>query len=68
MSSAASALTSSQVRNEVDMAVARKTLNSAKAQGAAVASLLDEASQLQQAMVTKAISEPHKGNLIDVLA
>lgn len=45
---------SSQLAWQVDLAVAKKTLNTAKAQGAAVVSLLRAAADLQQKMTPAA--------------
>lgn len=54
--------------NQVDTAVARKTLDNMKQQGAAAVSLLESAAETQQAMVSTAVSEPHKGTLVDLVA
>ena len=50
---AISSLQQSQVRSEVSYAVARKTLDHAKAQGDAAISLLESAANLQQTAQTK---------------
>lgn len=68
MASTATAMQAQQVQAEVGVAVARKTLDAARQQGAAVADMLETSANLQQAMVQRAISEPHKGTLVDVLA
>jgi len=58
----ASAFQQAQFANQVSVAVAKKSLDSAKAQGEAVLSLLAAAVEVQQ----KSMPEPGKGARIDV--
>ena len=68
ISAGASALQAAQVQQQVGVAVARKTLDAAEAQGEAAVSLLQAAADFQQQMVTTASPLPHLGKAIDVFA
>ncbi|WP_432797886.1 YjfB family protein [Poriferisphaera sp. WC338] len=61
----ASATTHAQLMNQVNTAVAKKTLDNAKAQGDAMVSLLQDSVQMQQDAIR---ANPHLGNMIDVSA
>ena len=67
---AASGFTQAQLLQRVDVAVARKTLDAAEAQGEAALALLDAAADFAEQPVRKAsgVTEPGKGRLIDVSA
>jgi hypothetical protein len=65
IASYATGLSQAQLAQDVGTRVARKALDQAKADGAAVNQLLQQAADLQQAAVA---GEPHKGRIVDVLA
>ena len=67
---AASGLAQAQLLQQVDVAVARKTLDAAEAQGEAALALLDAAAELaeQPARQASGATQPGKGRLIDVSA
>ncbi|MCC6683022.1 MAG: hypothetical protein IT445_19145 [Phycisphaeraceae bacterium] len=62
---AISAFQQEQTLSQVSMAVARKSLDAARAQGEAAISLLDAAVQMQQQIANRA--EPGKGTCVDVV-
>lgn len=64
----ASALAQAQVAQQVNTAVARKSLDAAKLQGQAAVSLLQQAASLQKQMVQNVSLEPGKGTQLDVFA
>lgn len=59
----ASALTQSTIAADIGVAVAKKSLDNQKQQGAAVLALLDTASQVARQPI-----QPNKGTAIDVTA
>lgn len=65
---AASALQQSQVQTEVAIAVARKSLDNAKAQGDAVISLLQSAAEVQQGAQQQAQRPLAPGQTISLTA
>jgi len=67
--STASAIQQAQVLNEVSYAVARKTLDHARAQGDAAISLLESAATIQQSAQQQATQRPlGPGQTISVVA
>jgi len=68
ISAGASAVRAVQVHQQVGIAVARKTLDAAQAQGDAAVSLLRAAADFQQQMVATASPLPHLGKALDVFA
>jgi hypothetical protein len=65
---AISSLAQAQTMQQVDMAVARKSLDATKAQGDAAVSLIQAAADLQQQMVRTASANPNVGVNLDVVA
>ena len=63
-------LSSALLGQQIDVAVARKALDAAEVQGQAVVSMLEDALQLQQQMVSDQASgiEPNLSRPLDVLA
>ena len=68
MTSSFSALQAAQVQQQVDVAVARKSLDAMEAQGQAAVSLLQDAAAFQDQMVAAASPLPHIGKALDVFA
>jgi hypothetical protein len=68
--SAISSIGSAQVQllQQVQTAVAKKTLDTMKLQGNSAVSLLAKAADFQQKMVAQVSAEPGKGALIDLTA
>ncbi len=72
--SSVSGLSNSQLGYDVGIAVARKTLDTQRAQGDAALKLLEGAAELSQQSSERTTAqpvirpEPHKGNLVDVIA
>jgi len=65
MISGISSLSQDQITNAISTAVLKKSLDATRDQGQAVLSLLQDASQLQQKIMS---TDPNKGNIIDVQA
>ena len=65
-----SGMQSALLGQQIDVAVARKALDAAEVQGQAVVSMLEDALQLQQQMVSDQASgiAPHVSRALDVLA
>ena len=63
-------LPSALLGQQIDVAVARKALDAAQVQGQAVVSMLEDALQLQQQMVSDQAAnvDPNLGRALDVLA
>ena len=68
MTSSFSALQAAQAQQQVDVAVARKSLDAMEAQGQAAVSLLQDAAAFQDQMVAAASPLPHIGKALDVFA